>query len=76
MIYITTFNSESPTHEITGRSEDSGFATLDDVMAIMGEPPISKSPRLLIYYNTCFSNYPFTVQPKKIKPRLALTERY
>lgn len=46
-IYATPFKNS--TKQCSGPSTDSGFASLDDVAAAMGEPDVRRSKRVLIY---------------------------
>lgn len=47
MIYITPFKNDE-LRTVTGPSSDSGFASIDEVIEMMGEP-ISRAPRYAIY---------------------------
>jgi len=56
-IYATPFNPE--TREPTGYSTDSGFSTLDQVVAAMG-PPLERTEALVVYPGAVlFSRLPF-----------------
>lgn len=46
-IYVTPFTDEP--RECTGPSTDSGFESLDAVVAAMGENYVSRSPAMVIY---------------------------
>jgi len=46
-IYATPFKNS--TKQCSGPSTDAGFASLDDVVAAMGEPDVKRSKRVLIY---------------------------
>lgn len=46
-IYVTPFKAS--TKETTGPSTDSGFDSLEDVVAVMGEPDVSRGRNMLIY---------------------------
>lgn len=56
-IYVTLFDPE--TKQPTANSEPSGFDTLDDVAAILGEP-IVRGKRTLTYAGSFYSNYSVT----------------
>lgn len=56
-IYITTFDIESK--EAFEASVDSGFSSLEEVLAIMGDEFLSCSTRLIIYPGVAFSDYRF-----------------
>jgi len=47
MIYATPFTNANK--QSTGVSTDSGFKTLDDVVAIMGPPDLPRTKKTLIY---------------------------
>jgi len=47
MIYVTPFNNVNK--QSTGASNDSGFATLDDVVAVMGLPDLKRTKKTLVY---------------------------
>lgn len=59
MIYVTPFTNS--TKQSTGASKDSGFATLDAVVAVMGPPDLPRSKKTLIYGQSddrvIFSNF-------------------
>lgn len=56
-IYITTFDPE--TKDAEGPSTDSGFASISEVLEIMGADWVSCSARLVIYPGVAFSDYRF-----------------
>ena len=56
-IFITTFDTESK--EALEPSADSGFSSLEEVLAIMGDGFLSCSARLIIYPGVAFSDYRF-----------------
>jgi hypothetical protein len=47
MIYVTPFKNANK--QSTGASKDSGFATLDAVVFVMGPPDLPRSKKTLIY---------------------------
>lgn len=47
IIYATPFNASDK--QATGPSTDSGFTSIDAVVAIMGDPDIYRSKRMAIY---------------------------
>lgn len=63
MIYITPFKTQ--TLETTGPSNDSGFASLDDVVAVMGPDHVKRTRALLVYGDetdrVLFSRAPFRI---------------
>ena len=63
MIYVTSFKKS--TKLCTGPSTDSGFASLDDVVATMGAPDVPASKRTAIYGaeddRVVFSNFIFSI---------------
>lgn len=46
-IYATPFNASDK--QATGPSTDSGFASIDAVVTLMGEPDVYRSKRMAIY---------------------------
>ena len=62
-IYATPFNAH--TKECSGPSANSGFINLEDVTAVMGEPDVKRSKRMLIYGpgedRVVFSDYIFCI---------------
>ena len=57
MIYITPF--DPATLRASAPSSDSGFRTLADVAAVMGDGWQTCSDRLIVYPGVAFSDYPF-----------------
>ena len=61
MIYATPLKAS--TKETTGPSTDSGFETIDQVVGVMGQDHVSKTPRMVIYGpgedRVVFSNFRF-----------------
>lgn len=51
MIYMTPFANQIA----TGPSVDSGFASIDDVIMVMGPPASQPTPRYAIYDGVIFS---------------------
>lgn len=68
-VYATPFNNS--TKLCTEGSKDSGFASLDEVYAFLGEPSVPRSKSMLIYGpeedRVVFSNFVFCVDEKGIK---------
>lgn len=68
-IYATPYNNR--TKKCTGPSADSGFESLDQVAAMMGEP-IKTSPKMLIYGGDTdrivYSTFVFTLWTHDIRP--------
>jgi len=58
MIYMTPF--DPATKECTGGSEDSGFQTIADAVAVMGDP-IRRGLSLAIYPGVVFSRVMFSI---------------
>lgn len=59
MIYLTEYNAV--TLQCTSASTDSGFATLDEVRAMMGEP-VSPARHMLCYDGVCFTDFPLHLE--------------
>lgn len=62
MIYLTTIHPQ--TKEPTAPSCPSGFASFDDIVAMLG-PPLCRGVRTVTYESTFFSDYNFTEFPNK-----------
>ena len=64
-IYVTPFSNS--TKQTTGPSADSGFASIADVVAALGEPVAPARARTAIYgpgeERVIFSDYVFRVDP-------------
>lgn len=55
-IYITPFITPPDAPPVaTGPSTDSGFASFDEVTALMGPPARRPAPSVLIYGDVCFT---------------------
>lgn len=59
MIYLTEYNAA--TLQCTSASTDSGFATLDEVRAMMGEP-VNSARHMLCYDGVCFTDFVLHVE--------------
>lgn len=72
-IYITLF--DPVTKRGTSASTDSGFATLDEVAACMGDAWATRSGRLIVYpEGVAFSNYPFLLTDPSASGTVAGTQ--
>lgn len=61
MIYVTPYDTS--TQQCTAQSTDSGFATLAEVVAVMG-PPMREGPRMLLYPGgVAFTDYVLRAEP-------------
>lgn len=69
MIYLTPF--DETTKRATAPSSDSGFQTLAEVAAVMGDAWTTRSNRLIIYPGVAFSDYPFLLTGQSIGPTMA-----
>lgn len=70
MIYLTTF--DPVTKRGNAASTDSGFPTLDDVRAVLGDGWLSSSGRVVIYPGgVAFSDYPFLLTDPSIGGNVA-----
>lgn len=59
-IYVTYFCPR--TKQVVSDSEDSGFNSIDDVVALMG-PPLSRGKRTATYRDEFYSDYAVRVTP-------------
>lgn len=56
MIYMTEFETVGEHRRAVGPSVDSGFESLDQVVALMGEP-LTRGPRQVIYPGIAFDDH-------------------
>lgn len=59
-IYMTQY--DPATKQCTAPSVDSGMATLDDVLLVMGEP-VRAGRRVHTYADVAFSDFPLRLEP-------------
>jgi hypothetical protein len=57
MIYLTEFDPADPEKKAVGPSTNSGFKSLDDVVAMMGSDYTHRAPRNVVYAGVCFSDF-------------------
>ena len=62
LIYMTQF--DPATKQCTAPSVDSGMATLDDVLLVMGEP-VRAGRRVHTYADVAFSDFPLRLEPNE-----------
>lgn len=61
MIYLTSYSTD--TLQCTSASTDSGFTTLEEVHAMMGEP-VSPARHMLCYDGICFTDFVLSLEPE------------
>jgi hypothetical protein len=58
---MTPFTPDTPP-TVTGESVDSGFQSIDEVIAMMGEPERRPTETVLIYGGVCFTQTPLYLE--------------
>ncbi len=64
-IYSTPFDIE--TKQPTGPSTDSGFGSIDEAVAILGEGYLSRGKRSVTYPGVFLSEYVLTASSRQVK---------
>lgn len=60
-IYVTTF--DHATQRATSNSEDSGFASIEQVVEVMGDGFSRRSDRCVVYPGVFFSDFVIRSEP-------------
>lgn len=64
-IYMTLFHPN--THEPAGPSSDSGFGSIDEAVAVLGDGYLSRGKRSVTYPGVFISDYVLTSSSRQVK---------
>lgn len=64
-IYSTPFDSD--TKQPTGPSTDSGFGSIDEAVAILGDNYLSRGVRSVTYHGVMLTDYVLTASSRQVK---------